>query len=81
MCDGELPAVSSKITRTARKEHKCYECGSTINKGEKYEVHNGCWDGEWRSYKWCGACVKMAKGLKCWIYGEMRAYVKEGSEL
>ncbi len=39
--------------RTARKPHKCCECGSTIGLGERYRVTSGKWDGDMARFKQC----------------------------
>lgn len=56
MSDG--PEFYVEYERTARKEHHCYECESIIEKGEKYLICAGKWDGEVRSYKICDFCQK-----------------------
>lgn len=43
--------------RKARKDHKCYECGRRIRKGEKYTVVTGCWDGTFDEFKMCNYCT------------------------
>ena len=47
----------------ARKDHKCDECGETINKGQKYERVSGKWDGEVSTYKTCLPCLRIRKDL------------------
>ena len=56
MC--ELPTVSSESTVTARKTHCCCECDMQINKGDRYVVFEGMWNGEWERYKRCVDCVE-----------------------
>ena len=57
MCDDALmPAVYESRTVVAAKEHRCYECGSVIAKGEKYEYAKGLYDGDWQDYHTCLAC-------------------------
>jgi len=41
---------------TARKPHKCCECGASIPVGTKYEQVDGYWD-KWDHYKTCEVCV------------------------
>ena len=48
---------------TARKEHICCECGETINPGDKYEQVNGCWDGDWFTFKTCSVCRRIRDDL------------------
>jgi len=52
----EMPSAFNSITRKARKEHKCCECGVEIKKGDKYRYSSGIWDGEPDSYKQCSDC-------------------------
>ena len=42
----ELPAFYVHSEPVARKRHKCCECGSPIEKGEKHFVCTGKWNGE-----------------------------------
>lgn len=51
MC--EEPSVFIQHDRKARKEHKCCECGKTIEKGETYVVSSGIWDGKPDRFKQC----------------------------
>ena len=52
----DAPSVFRQITRTARKEHKCCECRSVINPGDKYMYSSGIWDGSASDYKQCLIC-------------------------
>jgi hypothetical protein len=61
MC--EMPSVYSESTPTARKEHKCCECGGTIQIGEKYHYCHGIWDGRASTYKVCVDCDSLRKSL------------------
>lgn len=54
--DEELPSVFEEKRPTAKKEHKCCECGKIIKIGEKYHRVNGCWDGKWHHYNTCIDC-------------------------
>lgn len=42
-------------TRTARKEHRCYECRGVIRRGESYVIESGIEDGPF-AYKMCSDC-------------------------
>lgn len=42
--------------RTARKEHKCDECGRKIAPGELYDVSSYVWEGEFHTNKACAHC-------------------------
>jgi len=52
----DMPEAFTSTTRKAAKEHKCCECGDTINKGDQYQYSSGIWDGEPRSFKQCLNC-------------------------
>lgn len=54
----ELPNVQSVAIRRARKQHVCCECLEPIAVGERYEIFEGCWDGEWQTYKTCLFCLR-----------------------
>lgn len=41
----------------AKKQHKCCECGSDIDPGEKYRRISGLWEGEFLTYKQCEICA------------------------
>lgn len=59
MCTcGDLPDRSWELWRTARKQHECCECGSTIDQGERYRVCCGVWSGEFDYYKHCEICAE-----------------------
>ena len=59
--DGDQASVFRSHTPTARKAHKCYECGVTIPVGAKYERVNGLWDARWSTYRFCLPCSEIAK--------------------
>ena len=61
---------SEKI-QTARKQHKCRECGRTIDSGEKYEYVSGCWEGNFSVFKTCEDCQNIRGEFFCegWNYG------------
>ena len=61
MC--EAPSVYSTSYPKARREHRCCECDGTIFKGERYHIFNGCWDGEWDSFKSCDDCQAIRKEI------------------
>lgn len=43
----------------AKKEHKCIECGRTINAREKYLYTFGIWDNKSKVYKTCLDCLSI----------------------
>ena len=79
MCraDGDsAPEFFTDATPTARKEHKCGECGRTIHPGEIYERFSGKWDGWMGAFKTCAHCVAARWWLHIacggWLFGEVR---------
>lgn len=66
-----------RVIRTARKEHKCYECGDTIKKGEQYYVHTGLADGDWMRVKNCSICERIRDDYGCGIIGDLDAVLIE----
>lgn len=48
----------NKVTRTARKEHKCCECRETIQRGEKY-LSETLKYGSLHTYKTCRTCESL----------------------
>ena len=61
--DGEYPTVYSEATRKARKEHTCYECGSSIYIGVEHMVAEGLWDGKWKRFRWCLKCEELRQKI------------------
>lgn len=60
---------------TAKKEHKCCECGARIQPGDKYEVTSGKWhESGFHSFKTCMVCVAILDAFFCDgnSYGHMR---------
>ena len=59
MCgsSGEGPSAYWETYPKARKEHTCCECLSVIAKGEKYQLFEGVWDGEFSRYRTCLICA------------------------
>lgn len=56
---------SSSVMRKARKEHKCSECGRTIERGEKYNYFSGKWEGSFDDSKTCVDCLSVIKVFFC----------------
>jgi hypothetical protein len=74
------------VTRKARKEHKCQECGRVIAAGESYRYGSGIdYDGLACSHKVCAHCLVACDWLteNCggWIfsgvYEDIREHVDE----
>lgn len=79
MCYCELddgPTIYWESRPVARKEHTCYECGSTIDVGEEYYRISGVWDGLFYTFKQCQICKNVweeaiAEGFECICFGEL----------
>lgn len=82
MChyDYDQPDFYLATTQRARKEHKCYECGRSIQVGERYIRTTGKWDGHCSQYKHCAHCQVMLDWLKreCggWVHGGLEEDVE-----
>lgn len=61
----EYPEAFCTKQRRARKEHKCCECYTKINKGDLYQYSSGIWSGEPSSYKQCSDCHTVCNALMC----------------
>ena len=71
--------VYQSTTRTARKKHKCCECGEVILPGDKYEDVSGLCDGDWFRAKTCIPCVRIRTNY-CphgFSHGELREQIFE----
>ena len=68
--DGDTPKLFEERTINARKAHVCYECGSQIDRGEKYVRIKGLWD-EFETYKLCEFCHDASDLVKNWCFGEL----------
>ena len=63
-CDFDTPAAFVHVnTWTARKKHKCCECGHVIVPGETYERVTGKWDYGIDTFKTCEKCVDLRDAL------------------
>jgi len=60
--DYDPPIVyDSKIVK-AGKDHRCYECGAVIKKGDKHERVNALYDSPpWSKMRTCLICVAIRK--------------------
>jgi len=52
----EYPECYQEKSRRARKEHKCCECQSKINPGDRYKYISGVWNRRGQSFKLCLEC-------------------------
>jgi len=74
----EHPSLFSENTITARKKHRCGECGKIINPDEQYERASGIWDGKFCTMKTCLVCLELRKQFCCsWTYGEVLQDIRE----
>jgi hypothetical protein len=62
---GDSPDFYSEKLVTARKPHKCCECGKEIAKGEKHWLCRGKWDGEISVHRQCTICREIALKYGC----------------
>ena len=86
MCDCVTPEFYNYSLVTARKQHRCCECESTINKGQKYHRISGKWDKKKIDcFKICEECEKLREILEkasdcCVAFGEIYEFVIETGE-
>jgi hypothetical protein len=82
-CDYDAPEFYLKEVRTARKEHKCYECRGRILLGDRYEHVRGKWDGGIETFKTCQHCVDLKTWTQnnvpclCWAHGNIQDDCRE----
>lgn len=70
--DGGQWGFNEKIV-SARKHHRCCECGEAIQVGELHEVASGNNDGGWWRQRTCLPCSRVRKAYCCtWTYGNLR---------
>jgi len=65
--------------RTARKQHKCCECGEIIEPGQQYEFVSGATYGQWDTFKTCLTCRNIRDDY-CpygWYYGFLEEHLWE----
>ena len=68
------PEFLNEEIRRAAKPHTCDECDGVIQRGEKYEIAHGKWDGSMNTYKTCLLCREIRNHFACgsgWIYGQL----------
>ena len=76
-CDYEPATVYTAVLHTARKPHKCLECGGQIAPGEKYERVFAIWEGDPATCKTCTRCLDLREYVKahvpcfCWAHHSM----------
>lgn len=80
--DGPAPDFYIPHTRTARKTHRCYECGCEIQPKEKYEDLRACWEGSAATIRTCPDCLELRGAFDempcfCWLHGNLLDDVTE----
>lgn len=53
------PSAFWKTSPRARKTHRCYECGTTIQIGERYRCVAGIWDRQFERFTICTPCARL----------------------
>jgi len=82
-CDYEPAEFYCKTEYTARKEHKCAECGRAVEPGQRYEKVVGKWDGRLGFFKTCSRCTALREHLSahvscfCWAHGHLLEDIRE----
>lgn len=60
MCgDAEPLKLARETWPVARKQHKCCECNSDIDPGEKYQCITGLFEDKFETYKTCLICANI----------------------
>lgn len=78
--DDWVEAICHEV-RTARKSHKCTECGEDIPAHAKYEYFYGKYDGDMYAYHTCLPCVEIRAFFSCdgsWMWGCVWESLTEG---
>lgn len=79
--DAEGPEFVDTRHVTARKNHKCCECGREIASGETYERTAGKWDSNFYVFKTCEQCEDLRDALVamgfCPAFGDVRSEHRE----
>lgn len=80
MCHGQ---ILTDAMRTARKVHKCDECGRVIPAGRRYVYRAGVFDRSFDSWSMCVRCaaaeddLRDASGEACYWRGDLADHVRE----
>lgn len=61
----EAATVYNSETRTARKDHVCYECRKAIPRRTKYVHISMLFDGTWDDFKLCLLCEEIGDHFSC----------------
>ncbi|WP_157378754.1 hypothetical protein [Burkholderia ubonensis] len=82
-CDERVTMISDG-RRTARKEHRCAECGRMIQCGETYCYEYYKFDGRTEHHKTCSHCMVVRQWLsdECggWVYGGVEEDIREHAQ-
>lgn len=70
--DGSAECYDQRIV-TAKKLHKCTECGEDIPSGSRYEYTKGLWEGSWSVFKTCLSCREIRDHFACdgYLFGQL----------
>jgi hypothetical protein len=78
VCDYDYrPAIYHAERCKARKAYRCYECGSAIAAGERYERAASLYDGSWVIARTCCRCLEARDYITahapcfCWMHGSL----------
>jgi hypothetical protein len=63
-CDYDPPEFYNLTVRVSRKPRVCYECGSRIKPGDRYERASGKWDGKIITFETCEPCLNLRQWVK-----------------
>ncbi len=80
---GDSPEFCFQKEMTARKQHKCCECGRIIKPGENYENTFGKWGYYPETFKTCFDCLSVRKEFFCSfvftaVWDELTEYLTPG---
>jgi|GEM_PF-2375266 hypothetical protein len=74
--DGDAqPTLWRETVRSARKNHRCDDCGGLIPSGQKYKRIDYKWEGEFDSCKVCIGCQEIRKVFSCPAVGDLKRAV------
>jgi hypothetical protein len=83
MCDLEVDGYGTELRdtqHTARKQHRCEECGRTIKPGDRYGTFTGLYEGDFFMVKHCLRCTKarhwLGKRGHGWEGGQILEWVR-----
>lgn len=80
MCHGQ---ILTDAMRTARKVHKCDECGREIERGREYVYRAGIFDRRFDAYRMCVLCAAAEDDLRdeygeaCYSRGDVADHMRE----